>query len=99
MSISISPTRVIGSAHAEGGDLILTIDVVQDTNEPYASEHWQIRSQVDWLVPSAPAGVGPSKVIYKLLPNRSHAPRTGTMTVNGQVLTVVQKGKWHVHEF
>jgi len=74
------------------------IDVIQ-SSEPGQSENWTIRSDSDWLVSTVEGGVGSSLVRYQLAPNRTGAPRTGTLQINDKILTVTQTGKWHVPEF
>ena len=52
---------------------------------------WTLTSQASWLVITTPtSGSGNGSVGFTVEPNTTGLPRTGTLTLAGQVLTVVQ---------
>jgi hypothetical protein len=54
-----------------------------------ASCPWTASSSTDWIAVAAPSGAGPGQVPFTVPPNQA-PPRTGTLTVAGQNLTINQ---------
>ncbi|MCP9496452.1 MAG: BACON domain-containing protein [Pyrinomonadaceae bacterium MAG19_C2-C3] len=59
---------------------------------------WTARSNVDWISvnvlfsPDGTSGNGSRSVTYQVAANTTSTPRTGTLTVAGQTITVTQRG-------
>jgi subtilisin len=53
---------------------------------------WQARSEVDWIAVSSPPRQGSGRFSFTVLTNLL-TPRTGTIRVGGQTITVVQTGR------
>ncbi|HET7217905.1 MAG TPA: BACON domain-containing carbohydrate-binding protein [Vicinamibacterales bacterium] len=76
-----------------GGDFTVTV-----TTQPLCA--WTATSSAEWLtIRDQASGIGTGVVTYRLAPNvQSSAPRTATVTIGGQVLTVTQEGRTAVNE-
>ena len=60
-----------------------------------AADHcqWTARSNADWLMLTDAMGMGNGPLGFNVVNNLAAAPRTGTITVGGQTLTVTQVGR------
>ncbi len=55
---------------------------------------WTASSDVPWMtIKGAATGTGNGKVTVHVDANPDHSPRTGTLTISGQTVTVTQDGK------
>jgi uncharacterized repeat protein (TIGR01451 family) len=79
---SIAPTSATFSS--DGG--MASVEVTLATNCP-----WTAQSQVPWIViTSSPGGTGNGSINYRVDPNVTGSPRSGTMIIAGQTFTVNQ---------
>ena len=53
---------------------------------------WTATSSDTWVVVTTGSGVGSFDIVYQVAPGSSTVDRTATVTVNGQVHTVRQRG-------
>ena len=72
---------------AAAGGASLSTDVIAP-----AGCAWSASSDAGWIVVTAGSGSGRAPLSYTVAANPASASRTGTLTVSGQVLTVVQDG-------
>jgi hypothetical protein len=83
-SYSIAPTAASVAAGASTGSVTVTA---------HSGCAWTAASQVPWItVTSGAAGNGNGSVAYSVGENTDTASRTGTITVEGQILSVTQAG-------
>lgn len=54
---------------------------------------WTAESNVNWIIVHDEAGTGNKKVNYSVLANPNQTPRTGTMTIAGNTVTITQEPK------
>ncbi|HUR35100.1 MAG TPA: BACON domain-containing protein [Vicinamibacterales bacterium] len=81
-AFTVSPLQV--SIAAAGGSGTVSVATT-------ASCAWAAASDSPWLVLAGPlAGTGSATIAYTILPSLSLSPRTGTLTVAGQAVTVTQ---------
>ena len=63
-----------------------------EINAPGNSCSWTATSAASWLQLKQSGGTGTQVISYNVSANTNALPRSGTMTVGGQTLTVIQKG-------
>jgi conserved repeat domain len=79
---SLAPTNATFSS--DGGTS--SVEVTLATNCP-----WTAQSQVPWItITSSPGGTGNGSINYRVDPNTTGSPRSGTMIIAGQTFTVNQ---------
>lgn len=84
-AITIDPLAL--SVPASGGSGVISIAA------SHSSCSWSASSSVSWITVAQPAGgTGSGTVTIQVAANTAAASRTGTVTVNGQTLTVNQAG-------
>ena len=78
---------------ASGGTATLQIVTQPVTQECMVDDcPWTARSSASWIrIVSGSPGTGMANLTYEVLPNTTGAPRTGTIDVQGQVLTITQQ--------
>lgn len=81
---SVDPTTL--SLEAPGGTRLVALTA----SAPDAS--WSVASTVPWLTVSPSSGQGSATIAVVVAPTSPTQPRTGTFTVAGRVVTVVQAG-------
>lgn len=81
---------VLGALRQSAGadETMLATEVIAPRDCP-----WTAASEVDWIAVHSGSGTGRGAVSYAVAPNPETAPRTGNVTVAGQVLTVTQAGR------
>lgn len=76
------------TAPAEGATGSVNLTLAQLVN-------WTAQSNTDWIkLISDTAGAGSARIDYEVAPNPAVVPRTGSFTVAGLTVTVVQAGLW-----
>lgn len=82
-SITVSPTA-LSPTHAGGSG---TVTVTANAS----SCNWTAASNTPWItMTGGSSGTGSGTVSYTVAPNTTTSPRTGTMTIAGQTVTVTQ---------
>ena len=79
---AISPGRVNVSAAGANG---VPVRVLSNTA-------WTVRANVAWIIPNVTTGTGNGTVLLTIATNPATSPRTGTLAVNQQTLTVSEAG-------